>query len=215
MQSGEPGVTQIVAAAESVPAYQVGRPDTQAQSNVHAQHAHDTISLSERCALVAVRNALTLPCSGGCRPSRDTLPRMQVDILTGADAEGAEDTGRDAPVSGSGTNKDSPCLARIGALRELHGPASERSCVHVELDVGGSGIAYETGDHVRASCSPLYQLTMEFKNQGIAGAGWLPSQRYVDLPALGEGIHVSCSPLLHLCRLTGMHVSEVRRGSLV
>lgn len=34
------------------------------------------------------------------------------------------------------------------------------------------------------------QLTMELKNQGIAVAGWLPSQRYVDLPALGEGVHV-------------------------
>ena len=34
------------------------------------------------------------------------------------------------------------------------------------------------------------QLTMELKNQGIIVAGWLPSQRYVDLPALGEGVHV-------------------------
>ena len=34
------------------------------------------------------------------------------------------------------------------------------------------------------------QLTIELKNQGIAVAGWLPSQRYVDLPALGEGVHV-------------------------
>lgn len=34
------------------------------------------------------------------------------------------------------------------------------------------------------------QLTMELQNQGIAVAGWLPSQRYLDLPPLGEGVHV-------------------------
>lgn len=34
------------------------------------------------------------------------------------------------------------------------------------------------------------QLTMELKNQGIAVSGWLPSQRYADLPALGEGVYV-------------------------
>jgi light-independent protochlorophyllide reductase subunit N len=34
------------------------------------------------------------------------------------------------------------------------------------------------------------QLTMELNNQGIEVAGWLPSQRYLDLPALGEGAYV-------------------------
>ena len=34
------------------------------------------------------------------------------------------------------------------------------------------------------------QLTMELRNQGIEVSGWLPSQRYLDLPALGEGVHV-------------------------
>lgn len=34
------------------------------------------------------------------------------------------------------------------------------------------------------------QLTMELRNQGISVAGWLPAQRYIDLPALGEGVHV-------------------------
>ncbi len=34
------------------------------------------------------------------------------------------------------------------------------------------------------------QLTMELKRQGITVSGWLPSQRYTDLPVLGEGVYV-------------------------
>jgi len=34
------------------------------------------------------------------------------------------------------------------------------------------------------------QLSLELKNQGITVSGWLPSQRYSDLPVLGEDIYV-------------------------
>ena len=34
------------------------------------------------------------------------------------------------------------------------------------------------------------QLSLELKNQGILVSGWLPSQRYSDLPALGEDVYV-------------------------
>jgi len=34
------------------------------------------------------------------------------------------------------------------------------------------------------------QLNLELKRQGIKVSGWLPSQRYTDLPTLGEGIYV-------------------------
>ena len=34
------------------------------------------------------------------------------------------------------------------------------------------------------------QLTLELKRQGIEVSGWLPSQRYTDLPALGENVYV-------------------------
>lgn len=34
------------------------------------------------------------------------------------------------------------------------------------------------------------QLTLELKRQGIQVAGWLPSQRYTELPTLGDGVYV-------------------------
>mmetsp|Transcript_10344 Transcript_10344/g.33954 ORF Transcript_10344/g.33954 Transcript_10344/m.33954 type:complete len:651 (-) Transcript_10344:41-1993(-) len=42
----------------------------------------------------------------------------------------------------------SPFLATVSAKRELHTERSERSCLHVELSLKGSGLAYEHGDHV-------------------------------------------------------------------
>jgi len=34
------------------------------------------------------------------------------------------------------------------------------------------------------------QLTLELKKQNISVSGWLPSQRYVELPSVGEGVYV-------------------------
>ena len=60
-----------------------------------------------------------------------------------------------APVvasTGTGAGPHSPALARVVAVRELHSNLSERSCTHVELDIGGGGgggeLTYEAGDHI-------------------------------------------------------------------
>ncbi len=50
--------------------------------------------------------------------------------------------------SGSGASAHSPFLATVTRVQELHGPGSDRSCVHVELDVAGAAVGYEAGDHV-------------------------------------------------------------------
>ncbi|XP_025995735.1 NADPH--cytochrome P450 reductase-like isoform X2 [Solenopsis invicta] len=41
-----------------------------------------------------------------------------------------------------------PFLAPVKMNRELHGPASDRSCMHIEFDIDGSKMRYETGDHL-------------------------------------------------------------------
>ncbi|XP_011170563.2 NADPH--cytochrome P450 reductase-like [Solenopsis invicta] len=41
-----------------------------------------------------------------------------------------------------------PFLAPMIMNRQLHGPASNRSCMHIEFNIDGSKMHYETGDHL-------------------------------------------------------------------
>jgi NADPH-ferrihemoprotein reductase len=90
-------------------------------------------------------------CAEGALSSDGESRSYQVSTASKIDAVAAERVEVEAMSKqprGSLTSQSSPYAASIVLAKELHSSTSERSCVHIEFDLSGTGINYQHGDHL-------------------------------------------------------------------
>jgi NADPH-ferrihemoprotein reductase len=84
--------------------------------------------------------------SGGEAPSYDVA--VIASKKTAVDAENELSAAMREYPKGGVTTQFKPYAAPVASARELHAATSDRSCVHVEFDIAGTGISYQHGDHL-------------------------------------------------------------------
>ena len=83
--------------------------------------------------------------SGGEARSYEVCTVSKIDAVA---AERTEFAAMSKQPSSGITSQSSPYAASITLAKELHSSNSERSCVHIEFDISGTGISYQHGDHL-------------------------------------------------------------------
>lgn len=85
--------------------------------------------------------------SGATTPYTATIPEYRVVFLK--PEEGAHLDKSWSLANGHAVHDiHHPCRSNVAVRKELHKPASDRSCTHLEFDIANTGLSYETGDHV-------------------------------------------------------------------
>ena len=90
--------------------------------------------------------------ANGCLPNgaltADQVPAYEIDMMPLSEKGAAKLLAAAGPspyslAGGDGSDAQHPFVAKVSCVRELHGPESDRSCVHVELDLTGCKVSRE------------------------------------------------------------------------
>jgi NADPH-ferrihemoprotein reductase len=102
----------------------------------------------------------------------------------------------DVVIVGSGLNQSSPHLATVSVAKELHTANSDRSCVHLELDIGNNQATYEAGDHIAV----FAENSADIVAAAAEALGMDLNTRFkMKLPSGTTGITIPPSGVLTIC----------------